>query len=273
MSPSSFGPEGVTTAGADLIKGLHATSEPWQQVLGQFGTVIRRGQPVLAGPGVALPTSTFPLLSGYVRLTTLEGPLMSLDMLTYAEPYMLPDGYAAGWSLIERQNRLGSRTWTGGAPLAQAIPVTMDVFRVPGLDIDDAWKALRHMARPPGGTRPPSLRIAGPVDHPELQWVIIGLTPDPATTKRHGQKMVRQNTLITLGEWSEPNTKNALKRTTAAKDKPRIIVSLSGDTLKKIARRELNDASRWTEIRKLNKGLHDPDRVIAAHTRISIPAR
>jgi hypothetical protein len=235
---------------------------------------IRRGQPILAGPGVALPASTVPLLPGYVRFTTTSGPLMSLDMLTYSEPYMLADGYAAGWDSVPRQNRLTLPKWTSGGLLRQAVPITMDVLARRALDIHDAWNALQEMARPTDGTRPPTLRIAGPVDHRGYDWVIVGFAPDEASTKRRGSVMVRQNVLVTLGQWVDIKAESKLKSAKPAKDKPRSITTGGQvNTLKRIAKHYLHDAKRWKEIAKLNKGLHDPDRRIPPNTKVWIPPK
>lgn len=245
--------------------------DPTNQLLGNH-IALKRGQPLITALGVALPTTTFPVLRGYVRLTTTEGPLQSIDLFTTAEPRMLPDGYASGWDLLDRPGVMSRLKWGSGAPLRQVIPVTLDVLHFRGLDIEQEWAALRRIARPPDGARPPALKIAGPVDHKELEWVIVGfdIVDD---TKRRGHRMVRQSVLITVGEWSPLKTANTLKKGKPAKDKPRQITALAGDTLKKIAKRVLNDASRWTEIRKLNKGLHDENRPIRAGTKITVPPR
>jgi hypothetical protein len=239
-----------------------------------FDGNVRRGQPILSKTGVAYPVSTIPPLRGYVRFITTEGPLLSLDMMTSGEPYMLPDGFASGWDSVQRINRLALPKWTGGVGLRQAVPVTMDVLGWRALDVQDAWDALQRMAAPAGGTRPPALQIAGPVDHPDVRWVITGFEPDAATTKRRGSKLVRQNVLITLSQWIDIKAERLVRSKTPAKDKPRQVVTTAAiNTMHKLAKQYLGSSRRWQEIAKLNKGLHDPDRHIHPNTKIAMPPR
>lgn len=245
--------------------------DPANQLVG-LRIPLRRGQPLLVGPGAALPMTTFPVVPGYVRFTTREGGLRSLDVMTAGEARMLPEGYAAGWEVIARPGRVSRLKWTGGGGLRQAIPLTMDVLHYRGIDIEEEWQALRQLARPPRGERPPALRIAGPVDHKDLDWVIVALEPLD-DTRRRGHKMVRQSFLVTLGQWEEDKVRKSLRRSKPAKDKPRQVqVTYERRTLKAIAKYYLNDASRWKEIARLNKGLNDPARRLAVGTKIQIPA-
>jgi hypothetical protein len=236
--------------------------------------VIKRGQPILTAPGVILPAAT-PPLSGYVRLTVVDGAdPMSIDMLTTGEPYMLPDGYAAGWTSVPRQGRVALPSWTSGIGLRQAIPITMDVLGYRALDVQDEWEALQRLARPLHGARPPVLTINGPVDHQTTRWVISGFAPDQASTKRRGSRMVRQDVLITLSEWVDVNAEKALRRGKPAKDKPRTVITTSGlNTLRKLAKHYLGNGRRWKEIAKLNHGLHSPDRHIAPNTKVRVPPK
>jgi hypothetical protein len=239
----------------------------------RFYIDLKPGQPLLVGPGVALPATTFPVRPGYVRITTVGGgALMSLDMLTTDEPYLLSDSYAAGWERIPRVGRVDLPLWTGGALIQQVIPVTLHVLKWRGLDIEKEWKALRKLARPPGGGRPPRVQLAGPVDHKEMDWTIVGLDIDPASTRRRGHKMVRQDVTITVQQWLNPDARAALDRTTRAKDAPRrAFFTASMNTVKKVAK---HYHVRWQAIRDTpgNKGLGDPDYKHPAGTVVWLPA-
>lgn len=207
-----------------------------------------------------------PVRPGYVRLLT---DLFSLDILTIAEPYLLSEGFAAKWGTIERSGRIDAPTWNGGALLRQAIPVTMDVLVWPRLDIDDEWTALRHLARPANAKRPPVLRLAGPVDHKELDWTIVSLDIDPATTKRRGHRMVRQSCVITVQQWPGAVTEDTLSTRAPARDRERKVKTTAGmNTVKKIAK---HYRVKWQAIRDLNKGLGDPDRHLPVGTSVWIP--
>lgn len=230
---------------------------------------LRQGQPMLTPRGRALLPRFAPVRKGYVRLIVEEGQPYSLDMLTTAEPYLLGESYAAGWDNAERPGRTDLPIWRRGGLLRQAIPVILTTLRWPNLDIEDEWRALRALARPANAKRPPVLRLAGPVDHKELQWVIVGLEIDAESTKRRGHKMVRQQATITVQQWPGVKELTELKTTKAALDRPRkILTTADMNTPKKIAKRYGVSVKRLQE---LNLGLGDPDRKLPAKTEIWLP--
>lgn len=238
---------------------------------------LRFGEPLLTRVGRTLPSVT-PVRAGYVRLQVLEqrtgqplGLGVALDMLTDEEPRMLPDGYASGWETVSLPGRVNRLKWTGGDGLRQLVPITMDVLHTRHRDIEAEWQVLCHMARPPRGVKPPRLRVTGPVSHKDIDWVIVGFDIRD-DTRRRGHKLVRQSVDITIGQWSETHPAGTLKRTRPARDQTSTVtVSSSRRTLKEIAKYYLNDAGRWRDIAKLNKGLNDPDRRLPVGTKIIIP--
>lgn len=238
----------------------------------QFYRALRWGQPVLTAHGQALSPTTIPVHRGYVRLTVTEGQPFSLDLLTSSEPYLLPESFAAGWDQIERQGRTDLPIWRRGGLLRQAIPITMDVLKWRGVDIEDEWKALRALARPANARRPPVLKLAGPVDHKELTWTIVGLEPDAESTKRRGHKMVRQSAVITVQQWHDSkNDVVDLHTTKATPDRPRKVLSTEAlNTPKKLAK-HFNVTVK--QLRESNLGLgSDPDRKLPAKTVIWLPS-
>lgn len=231
---------------------------------------LRQGQPLLTPRGQPLRAHDTPVRRGYVRLTLVEGSPFSLDLLTTSEPYLLSESFAAGWTTIERTGKVDRPKWTRGALLRQAIPVILTTLKWPGLDIEDEWKALRHLARPPGGARPPAIRLAGPVDHKELRWTITNLDIDPDSTKRRGHAMVRQACTITVQQFSEAETEDTLTTVKAARDKPRKVLSTETlDTPRKIAKA---NGVTFKQLQQVNKGIgSDPDRKLKPKTTIWLP--
>lgn len=231
---------------------------------------LRRGQPLLTPRGQPLRPDVVAVRRGYVRLIAVEGVAFSLDLMTTSEPYLLSESFAAKWGTIERVGKVDRPRWTGGGLLRQAIPVILTTLKWPGLDIEDEWRALRHLARPPKGARPPAVRLAGPVDHKELQWTIVGLDIDPESTRRRGHRMVRQAALITVQQWSDTETEDTLTTVAAARDKPRKVLSTEAlDTPAKIAK---HYGVSFKQLQQVNKGLgSDPDRKLQPKTAVWLP--
>lgn len=229
------------------------------------------GEPILTSPGIGLTVEGAPPLPGYVRLTNVSGQLRTLDMCLTGEATVTA-GFG-GWDTVDRPGRVGVTVWRGGDPLAMDIPVLLDGVDA-GRTVDKEWTALQLMARPANGSQPPTLKLAGPVPYTTRQWVLDGVDEDEERTIRdaHGRPRRVAATLHLL-QFVEPDVvkPGASEKAVSKGVRRRSIRTKKGDTLRKIAKRELKSARRWPEIRKLNKGLHDPDRVLPTNTKLWLP--
>lgn len=240
---------------------------------------VPNGRPLHIGPGVSLPEQSASIAPGYVRLTVVaDGEARSLDLYTRSEPYMLSDGYAAGWDLIPRPQRISATVWRSGAPLRQVIPVTLDVFGADGLDVEDEWRALEQLARPPRGRRPPVIKVAGPVQHPGQRWVISELEPDDASIERVGRRIVRIDADVTLMQWvpaeladDDPLPRN--QRPAA----PGTATVRAGESIRDVARRAMKTYPGRLPHKALRlaraNGRTDPAYKPRAGTQLRLPAR
>lgn len=231
------------------------------------------GVPIATALGVALPAESIPPLTGYVRLTTRTGPLSSLDLLLMGEAALDTARTAGGWSVIERPNKVAITSWTGGGPLRLNIPVTLNALNVSRGDIGPGWRRLLSYWRPEKGDAPPVLSVAGHVAGTNHKWVIDELdTADD--TVRVGGRLLRQSAVIRLLQFVDVDLAAATVKKPRKAKLLLVVNAKEGDTLRKIAKRELGDARQWRRVRKVNTKLaNKPDATIAKGTHVTIPPR
>lgn len=182
-----------------------------------------------------------------------------------------------GWAAVTRPKRKAGTRWEGQNPYGLIIPCVFDGFR-DDRSVEPEIEFLRRMWRVPTPQtgEPPVVQISGPVPLTQLRWVIQNID-DGATEYRGDGLRTRQFFTLDLMEYvpldvlieSRPASpaQAAVQRATTATATPtpqtqRTYTVKSGDTLSKIAARELGNANRWGEIASLN-GLRDPNRISA----------
>jgi hypothetical protein len=245
--------------------------------VGTIGATLTRpqGAPVAS----ATPPANLPdLRSGYVRIATTDAPWAVLDVLTTAEPSLpLPDG--SGWDRITRPGRVDANVWRSGKPLQFDIPFSMDVLGTKGADVEDEWATLMRIYLP--GKQGRLIKVTGPVTRPDLTWVIVNVAEDRDATKRRGRKLVRIEGTITVeqrirADVATDDDKDSPKGK-ALVSRPRFATSKSGDTLRRVAKRELGDGRKWKDIAAMYPGsgapswAKGPDRVIPTNTKVQLP--
>lgn len=249
-----------------------------------------KNAPQIKGNG-GLDPDADPPMRGMVRFITAGVPKkdrVSLDVQTFAEP-TLPEA-ESGWDVVEIPQSVDLPVWRSGKPLRMTIPIIMDVLgetRPDGepRDIEDEWLQLVHLWRPPAGAQPPQVRVYGPVTFADRRWVISDLRENPEFTKRlykqvKGDKdrdrvarLVRVQADVVLLATRSPDLVDFARRRDnrrARKDRTKFIASKSGDTLKKIAKRELGNGRRAHDLLKLNPGVGSVNRTIPSNTEIRI---
>lgn len=242
--------------------------------VGQLGSAATgpSGKPVVSDGAVE---NNAPVLSGYVRFSTIKEPFVTLEVLTSGEPTVpVADG---GWDVIDRPQRVGLTAWRGSGPLRQDIPIVMDTLSRRGEDVEDAWEALEQLWRPRGGDQPPVIRVAGPVSRPDLKWVVSGLEPDQDTVKRRGKRLVRVLAVVSLLQYVTPDVADYANadaaRRKALDERPNFTITKRGDTLRKVAKRELGTGRKWDEIRDLNPAFktRPANDLLPANVQIRLP--
>ncbi len=244
------------------------------KVLGGSGSVgkakVQRGSGV---PTVTKTSKLAPPAAGYVRFLD-EAASVAVEVETMSTPRMLPDSYDGLESVRRRQGVALNRS-NGSNALRQELEVLMDAQE--GQDVEDEFKALERLARPPHGKRRPSLQVAGPIFHADRAWLLEQLvmsTDEDGVVRDSRNRLVHvelrlvlvQDVAIPLDGDPEP-----VARTAREKEKPRYTKVAKGESISDVAERALKSRRRGRELARLN-GLGDPNRKLPVGTRLRLPA-
>lgn len=176
----------------------------------------------------------------------------------------------AGWTETARPMMKAMPEWTGKPLDRVVLPCLLDEWDEDG-DIDGDVEALKGMMRRPGGaSEPPTVTCRGPrlpFDPAVYRWVIEAVEwGDDQLFGSRGQ-LCRQDVVVTLME--QPGDEPTITRVSTAARRD-ITLARQGDTLERIARRELGDAKKWTTLRRLNPDLK-PGKHIPAGQAVVVP--
>ncbi len=183
---------------------------------------------------------------------------------------VLSGGYG-GWAEINRPRDDALIEWLGHSAMQLSIPIIFDGLRnmnTPwGASIEHDIRLLEHLTHiNPGYNSPPRIWALGQViPFPDREWVIndIKWTGDDIRRPEDGER-VRASADIVLFEYIEYDIINgrlssAARRKHAkannqvrTKQKKGKYTVKEGDTLRKIAKRELGSANKWHEIARVN---------------------
>lgn len=196
-------------------------------------------------------------------------------------------GGVGGWEEIAHPKRPSSTEYMGQPLRTLEIPLLFDGWRAQ-TDVEEPCRILDVWGRIPPGRREPSVLQVVYGTYTPLRWVVNGLDWDDSVELRnaHGRRL-RAAVTVTLLEHRDavialspvqkakpaPVAKAAPGKPSSGAAVPpsgRVYVVKSGDTLSKIAQRELGKASRWPEISRLN-GLRDPNKIQPGQ-RLRLPA-
>lgn len=237
---------------------------------------------------------TRPEQTVYIR--PIDPPGLGVRAMLGAEPSK-PSG-EAGWAVVHRPRNIGFTEYQGYAPLVQTLPLLFDGLD-PSSHGDDLnayqreWESVQfqfdrlwNMARQRVGPRqePPVVVVDGAgVFYTGTRWVISSVDPGDLLRNERGE-LVRAFVTVTLTEYIAADLVVTARQSPAAAavdiytrtaDKTmaaiiaaggaaagggRVYVVRQGDTLSKIAARELGNFRRWKDIADLN-GLRDPNRI------------
>lgn len=229
---------------------------------------------------------------GMVAISSSDPPLRVVAHLSDSPP-VFEAGFG-GWDEVARPRRSPITTWKALPGLRLTLPILIDQWAT-GVSIERQIEALQQMGRPTASDgEPPQVRITstgGAVPGQARTWVIDGLSFGDSLMNALGNR-VRQQVTVSLLEFVEDiylaqrsvanqqRAKAQVGRQKPGAARKRVSVSSSrgpggtlhragrsssltghgwgsGETLVRIAARELGDADRWVEIAELND-LRDP---------------
>lgn len=175
----------------------------------------------------------------------------------------------SGWTETARPLQKAMPEWTG-KPLDRAnLPLLLDEW--PDGSVQDMADTLMGlMRRPAKAATPPVVTCRGPrmPFDAAARWVVESVAwGDDQLFTRDG-RLARQDVTVTLME--SPDDEPTVVKVRGNPTTRRIILAAPGDTLEKIARRELGSPKRVGVLRALNPGVR-PGRPIKAGTVVVVP--
>lgn len=188
-------------------------------------------------------------------------------------------GSSGGIQIVDRPRRKAITQWYDASPMSLELTLILDggFGPTPASVEPQCSTVFGWQYPPPGRMEPPVLSIQGPVDANarRLYWWVYKLQfdqdkviRDPVTGER-----TQQNLSLTLIEYS-PSTASVLTHQSPAQIAQTTLaaqgysasrntyVVRSGDTLAKVAARQLGDYTKWRQIADLN-GIRDPRSAVA----------
>jgi hypothetical protein len=224
---------------------------------------------------------------GFVNFASDDGKYLSTALL--GDGPATPTGGYGGWTTKERPRNRAFTIWTGNDPLRIDIPILYDYFSDDevngGLKCEAQIRQLEKMAGLEAGmTEPPLIYFdsGGAIPHdntdaPHLDWVIENIQWGDIIRNTYGNR-TRQAAVVQVMEFVpdnqiglSPALKHRHRRSATHKRgaKNKIYIVKRGDTLRKIAAKELHDHKRWHEIARLN-GIRDGMKLTAG-MKIKLP--
>lgn len=211
---------------------------------------------------------------GVVTLTPVDQALapVSVQMIGAA----VHDGRQPRWGELERPRRQNVLEWQGYDVQRQKLTVMfcgdLDIDTGELSDITSETVALANLACPGSAKPPPVLRISGPLYGIGVsdRWVLESYEPGEPQRRVSDGRVSKVEYQLTLAQWLSTDVLTSVVATspaakaTASIGAPaapnRTYTVARGDTLSKIAARQLGSAGRWPDIASLN-GIRDPNRV------------
>jgi LysM repeat protein len=187
-------------------------------------------------------------------------------------------GGAGGWDEVERPDKVNMTDWTSTPPYRMDLPLLLDGHST-DTNIQPLMNALLSLGRAiEGGShpRPPVFNVSGPLPLLGIDWVLDDYDQGDETIINSAGVRTRQSMVLHLLEYVPPDLLqiNIPKQGAAGKNKKKAkkktVTTKKGDTLIKVAVRELKDKSQWQALSKLNN-IRDPNKVLKPGTKLKLP--
>lgn len=186
-----------------------------------------------------------------------------------------PVGGLGGWTTVSLQDEVEGSDWEGQEPLREDVPLLLD-----GLEDRDPvtkqWQTVKSLGRPgPDRQKPPPFQVFGPIDAPQGKWWVLPsggievVNAEDELIKNAEGAILRIEFVLHLQEYIPPEEIKAKKRRRGkvAIGNAKVVqaplrggvrvVTKPGDTLQKVAARELGDWNRWPQLAQ-SSGVKSP---------------
>ncbi len=231
-------------------------------------------------------------MTAMIRLIPESYPGAELYLPLGSEiPTHVPGSGIAKWNSVNRRRRRNGLEFDSEDPVKVTFSVIFDGWKN-DVSVIEPWQRMFGWGSRNGlPSMPTVIRTEGPIPFSNLRWVIDNIEQLEARQRESDWALTYMEAKLTLAEWndldlivqnsaatpaaspaaaaqerqSSGSSKLAIayggdRSPTATNPQPRTYTVKSGDTLSKIAARELGNANRYKDIASLN-GIRDPNKV------------
>jgi nucleoid-associated protein YgaU len=168
-------------------------------------------------------------------------------------------GGSGGWDVVARPRRIALTQWTGREPYRMDVPVLFDGYRH-SQSVEEDIARLNQMSMGADFKPPPTVTIEGAVPIKGATWVIESIDwGDEVYWQISDQGRYyrqRQDAVVHLLQYQ---AEKRLKITMPKSLPNQFIVPRNGYTMKEVAKAMYGNANRWTDIKKANPKIRDPN--------------
>lgn len=197
------------------------------------------------------------MATGYIRIVC-DDPIVQVLHLRLDAPPKVTGGYG-GWEVTKRPRSVAMVEYEGHDPLRMDVALLIDAYATDGVlpdgeTVESKLAKIEQLAlRDAHLGQPPVVAVKGPVPHADRSWVIENLTWGD-TDYNDVEQRSRQQLIVHLLAYEAPTLLVAsLGSGRAAKGaSAKTYTVRKGDTLRVIAAKQLHDAKRWRDIKRLN---------------------
>ena len=212
---------------------------------------------------------------GLVTLTPVNAPVAPLTAMLLGAATITARN--PRWSTLERPRRQSVEEWQGIDVQEQSFTLMFSGYFDPDIgeqaDVTAETVKLHNLAAPPGGAEPPILSLSGPVYGigSEDRWRVKQISPGEPRRRVSDGRVCQVQYEVTLTQFLYTAVVAVVSPAAAAEaaiadaggaSTPggRTVTVVKGDTLSRIAQRELGSAGKWQQIATLN-GIRDPNSI------------
>lgn len=189
---------------------------------------------------------------GEVRIFSTDPPLELLALL--GDGPVQPTGGAGGYATIERPRKPPVTNWQGSPAKTMSLPLIIDGYKEDRSVENECVIVERWGKVLPGDARTPIVQLDGKLNGTGIEWVVDGIDwgqeeRDPLTGYR-----IRQVVTLDLIQFIDAPIRVIPQPVVPVVKPPayKIYTAKTGDTLSKIAARQLKNSKRWKEIKAVN---------------------
>lgn len=196
---------------------------------------------------------------------------LNVQVMAGADSATLTDGFG-GWEEVERPKRTSMTRWKGKPLFRQDVPVLFDGYSLnKNVEVDCAT-LLRMSQQAAVNAPPPTIKVTGPLERPDLMWVIENITWDSQEVIRDiiggSSVRMRQGAVVHLLQYIDD-------KVLVTPPKPKVATKVkdgAGKTAKQLSQETYGTPDFWAMFKDAaGKPIAQPRKKIPKGTKVTLP--